>query len=50
MEQTYIIRYTNGSEWKVGAPVSKKLAEKHAELLTANGYQVEIVPADKPFQ
>ncbi|MCL6441908.1 MAG: hypothetical protein K6T83_00345 [Alicyclobacillus sp.] len=47
MVQLYIIRYAKGSDWKTSVPMSMKVAKKQAELLSLNGYRVEIIEANE---
>jgi hypothetical protein len=41
----YVIWYTKGDEWKESRAMSKREVEKLSELLTFNGYKVEIKTA-----
>lgn len=50
MDKLYVIHYgKKNSAWKVGVPMSNKLAEKQARLLALNGYDVKVVPYEGEF-
>ncbi len=43
LNQLFVIRYTKGTDTKFSVPMSKRLAEKQAQLLLENGFEVEVL-------
>lgn len=44
-EPLYVIWYTKGEEWKESRAMTKREVDKLSELLTFNGYRVDVKSA-----